>query len=921
MKRKLTLAMLLSLSATSPMALALGLGDADVSSTLNAPLRASVPLVDAAGIQPGLLNVTVAGERAYAAAGLARTPLAASVRVAVQRRQGQLFVDLTTERPVREPWLDLLLRFDWPSGQQVREVTLLLDPPNYDEMPALVTGNRRVVASPATTPPASAQADRQPAPVAAAPSPRPAATINRDPAWVRSGDTLWGVSGRLRPDSGISMNQMMVALVAANPEAFPSGNVNSMRAGITLAVPDRAAIAARSETDADRIVSAMHQAWANRGSGAPARVPLGGSETSPASAVASASQASPEAQTSSPGEAETVASSEEATAEEATGDQAAQSESQGADEAPAPRLTLLTDAQLAAEQVLATDAEGVGAESVDGDSPVEGEATDQGDGEVAPRVEIDPELLEALYGDGGLSEDQRLLRLENRWQQSQAQLEAVQEERDELQQELGDMRDELAALRDQLAALTAGGSGVDAPGGGGLDAASGEDQEAPWWGSLYPGELDRNLMLGGAGLAALLALWLAVRRRRGREEGASPEGGGVRVAIPGAASPVRPPTTTADDGPSASDASPDDTSVRASLPQAEAINEADIFIAYGRYDQARELLEANLAREPERDDLRLKLLGVHLEQGSREAAERELANLREGGNPAVIEEAEGLMARHGLSSELPDRVAPEPRGERADFGEAAAFPPRLFDQPADADTDEPEAESGAEPGTGRQDDHAPAASVAESSPYRRPDVADDVGAMPELDPESEPAPEPQHEPNHAQEPDQEPQPERKPAPESEAESEEASPLPEVATRSVDDGREVIDYRPPTLDVSAPSREETPMQPSVDFTPEGLGVAEKGAGLDEGESLTRADADKASERPLGSDWEVEEVSFPPLHADNESLSVSAAERLAETRRLVEAGEAGQARELLDELSRSDDPAIRDEALALLRRLDA
>lgn len=785
MKRKLTLAMLLLLSATSPMVLALGLGEVEVSSSLNAPLRASVPLVDVAGIQPGLLNVSVADERAYAAAGLTRTPLAASVRLSVERRQGRLFVELTSERPVREPWLDLLLRFDWPTGQQVREVTLLLDPPNYDEMPALVTGSRADVTSP--TP---AQPVAQPSPVAAAPSPRSAAT-NRGPAWVSSGDTLWRVAGRLRPDSDISMNQMMVALVAANPEAFPSGNINDMRAGITLEVPERADIAARSKADAERIVSAMKQAWANRGSGAPARVPLGGSETSPASAVASTSEASPasrEAQASSPDEAEAVASTEDATDEEATGDEAVQGEPQAADEAaPAPRLTLLTDAQLAAEQVLAADAEGV-----DGDSSVEG-AVDvadpgEGDSEVVAPVEVDPELLEA-----------------------------VQEERDKLQQELGDMRDELAALRDQLAALTAGGSGVDAPGGGGLDATSGEDQQARWWGSLYPGDLDRNLMLGGAGLAALLALWLAVRRRRGREEGASPEDGGVRVAIPGAASPVHPPTSTPDDAPSAA-ASPDDTSVRASLPQAEAISEADIFIAYGRYDQARELLEANLAREPERDDLRLKLLGVHLEQGSREAAERELANLREGGNPAVIEEADGLMARHGLSTELPE-------------------------------------------------------------------------------------------------------PERKPAAESEAETDEASPLPEVTTRSLDDGREVIDYRPPTLDDSAPAREETPMQPSVEFTPGNLGMAEKGAGFDEEQSPPRGDADKASERPLGSDWEVEEVSFPPLHADNERLSVSAAERLAETRRLVEAGEAGQARELLDELRRSDDPAIRDEALALLRRLDA
>ncbi|QTF91362.1 FimV/HubP family polar landmark protein, partial [Halomonas sp. BM-2019] len=277
MKRKLTLAMLLSFSATSPLALALGLGEAEVSSTLNAPLRATIPLTDTAGIQPGLLNVSLADERAYAAAGLARTPLAAGVRLAVDQRQGRLVVDLTTERPVREPWLDLLLRFDWPGGQQLREITLLLDPPDYDQMPALVVGSRRVAAAPATAPAPSVS------PSASAVSPAAAPARAGDPAWVRSGDTLWAVAGRLRPDSGISMNQMMVALVEANPEAFPSGNINAMRAGFTLVVPGREAITARSAADSDRVVAQMNQAWANRGGGAPAPVPM-----APTRAVAAA---------------------------------------------------------------------------------------------------------------------------------------------------------------------------------------------------------------------------------------------------------------------------------------------------------------------------------------------------------------------------------------------------------------------------------------------------------------------------------------------------------------------------------------------------------------------------------------------------------------------------------------------------------
>ncbi|SDO34406.1 FimV N-terminal domain-containing protein [Halomonas shengliensis] len=955
MKRKLTLAMLLSLSAASPVALGLGLGETDVRSTLNAPLRATIPLTDAGGIQPGLLNVTVADERAYAAAGLARTPLAASVRAEVARRQGDLVVDLTTERPVREPWLDLLLRFDWPTGQQVREVTLLLDPPNYDEMPALVAPSRQV-AAPAPTPSREARraaATRAPAPGGGSPA--------GDPAWVRSGDTLWAVAGRLRPDSGISMNQMMVALVAANPEVFPSGNINAMRAGFTLAVPDRERIAARSQAEADRIVTAMNQAWANRGGGAPARVPLGGDEAA-ATAVASAQQASTDtsvAQAAAP-DAEPPSATD---AEPATASEPGEA---GTDaEGPEPRLTLLTDAELAAEQTRASAEAGEsGTGAGDAETAAESEATEtlaaEGDAGEA-RVEVDPELLAALFGDGELTEDQRLLRLESRWQQSQAELEAVQAERDELRDELGDMRQELDALRDQLARLGAGAGGAEGAGAGGLAAPAEEGQEAAWWGAFFPGQVDRNLMLGGAGLAALLALWLAVRRRRGREEREEASAGQVRVATPGASAPGAAAATPGEPA-AADEQAPVERSVRASLPQAEAINEADIFIAYGRYDQARELLEASLAREPERDDLRLKLLGVHLEQGSREAAERELARLHEGGNPAVIEEAEGLMARHGLSVAASGQAAAEPRGDRAHFVEAAALPPRRFDeageehaqQGAEVDPEDPSAQGanarGAEPRDDTPDGEprasaaedpmgvAPPVTPADPSAYRRPEpeVADetasddaapddvvytrraDEATTADGDPGVTP-PAGQGEAAAAE------------APAAGQEQEEA--LPEVPTRQGDDGREVIDYRPPSLDTSVAPREETPMQPSVDFAPQGLGLAEKGAGFDTGESLPRPDAEpdgddqggdqgaSAPDRPLPEAWEVEEVSFPPLEPDNGGFSAATpSDRLAEAHRLVEAGEAGHARELLDELSRSDDPAIRDEALALRRRLE-
>ncbi|WP_114446913.1 FimV/HubP family polar landmark protein [Halomonas denitrificans] len=903
MKRKLTLAMLLSLSAASPLALALGLGEAEVNSTLSAPLRASIPLTDSAGLQPGLLNVSVADAEAFAAAGLARTPLAASVKMEVTRRQGRLMVDLTTERAVREPWVDLLLRFDWPGGRQLREVTLLLDPPDYDRLPALV-------AAP-STPPAAVSGERSVA-RASDVAPRPVARTASaagagDPAWVRPGDTLWAVAGRLRPDSGISMNQMMVALVEANPEVFPSGNINAMRAGFTLVVPPREAIAARSDARAGELVQAMNQAWANRGSGAPARVPLGGAE--PAAAVASAGSESPAP----------TAPDEEASAEPATAD-AGESGGEGGQ-----RLTLLSDAELAAEDgPSATEAaEGAMEEATDAGAGVRGAGdtpalalspAERGEGEA-----IDPEVLAMIQGDGELTEDERLLRLEARWQESQASLEAVRSERDALQAALGDLREEVEVMREQLASLAAGGSGADAAGAGGVVApgSASEAQPVPWWGALYQGAVDRPLMLGGAGLAALLALWALVRRRRREEEAPAPVFNEARVVDPAASGVVMPGAgdRTADEAPASERDEPQRTPVSASMPEAEAINEADIFIAYGRYDQARELLEASLVREPGRDDLRLKLLRVQLKQGDRNAAARQAERLRADGDPDVQAEVAELMQRHALHTAS---AAPE----RAVFPVPDEHQPRRFDEPDAPDEDdapdEVTAAGEAEAARPTSDDAAqetpptaPAAAGDEPSPDDR--AADLLAAY--RPPESDVVAKPAAAESNAAEPGAvHGADEGDGAHEAQHEGLGSEPAPSPAeapleTVQAEDGRDIIDYRPPTLEANPAPREETPMQPSVDFTPSGLGG---------GESPSAASGSREG-RELSEEWDVEEVAFPPLSRDNDALSAAASptSTLAEARRLLEAGERGQGRVLLERLiDETDDPDARQEARDLL-----
>lgn len=260
MKKTLTWITWLSLSAVSPIALAVGLGQASVSSYLDAPLDASIPLLESSDYALDDIRVSVAEQSAFASAGLEWTPLAASVRVQVQEQQGRRQVSLMSDQPMVEPWLELLFTIEYPGGQQSRDVTLLFDPQGYSQQGySQPTSPQQAQTQTAAVPPAVDE-------------PRPAMPTNvsgRDTgrsAYVGSGDTLWGVAERIKPDE-VSVQQMMVALLEANPDAFSSGNINDMRAGQTLRVPGAERILARSHDDADAAIKAMNDAWRNRRNG------------------------------------------------------------------------------------------------------------------------------------------------------------------------------------------------------------------------------------------------------------------------------------------------------------------------------------------------------------------------------------------------------------------------------------------------------------------------------------------------------------------------------------------------------------------------------------------------------------------------------------------------------------------------------
>tara|TARA_R110002074_G_scaffold74921_3_gene171570 strand:+ start:44 stop:1102 length:1059 start_codon:yes stop_codon:yes gene_type:complete len=97
----------------------------------------------------------------------------------------------------------------------------------------------------------------------------------------------------------------------------------------------------------------------------------------------------------------------------------------------------------------------------------------------------------------------------------------------------------------------------------------------------------------------------------------------------------------------------------------DALAEADIYIAYGRYSQAMELLRKATRTDPDNASYHLKLLGLAAEMGDRDEADQQMMELQRIGDADSIARAEQLLADARLSG------AGERTGEPADFSSAS----------------------------------------------------------------------------------------------------------------------------------------------------------------------------------------------------------------------------------------------------------
>ncbi len=261
LRKTLVAAMMLAFWGSAGAA---GLGRINVMSSLGQPLRAEVEL-SATADELDSMVARMAPPEAFKRANMEYASLLGGVKMTIERRSPRPVIKLTSDRPINEPFVGLLLDLNWAGGRLLREYTFLLDPAEMPGQrpvaPAVAPTSSPLVAEPGRTaepvaPVAAATpAAPMPAPVESRPSPVPpsAPDASPDSYAVQRGDSLYAIANRLKSGE-ITQEQMMAALYRANSEAFAGGDANRLRAGRILKVPQATEAQQISRSEARKIV-------------------------------------------------------------------------------------------------------------------------------------------------------------------------------------------------------------------------------------------------------------------------------------------------------------------------------------------------------------------------------------------------------------------------------------------------------------------------------------------------------------------------------------------------------------------------------------------------------------------------------------------------------------------------------------------
>jgi len=586
--QRFRMALLVVCFGISSQGWALGLGEIEVNSALNERLQGSIELLDVASFQSSEVVVSMASREDFRRVGVERFFYLTDIKFAVDLSDNPKVV-VTSNKPISEPYLNFIVEVLWPQGKLLKEFTVLLDPPTFSEQVAPVVStptqpvepSRPVAVAPRPqpeTPPQTSgtQVDLRPAP-AAAPVRRPPS----DGVVTTRDDTLWKIASRTLPSIQVSVNQQMLAIQRKNPRAFIRNNINLIKAGYTLDIPSEQEALRITKADANLDVASQTRDW------------RGGATAQPAAAPEVRSGAIAE---SGPQLGSQIDATEADTAPSETAPQ-----TQGQ-----VRIVASTG-ELASGTATGTD------QSVNQLIEEKDTLTRQVD-----------ELTYQLDREKDIAANQVTVK--------DRQLEVKDAEIAHLQEQMKEMREQLAATAENQ-----------------NQSPKPDPVEVPWW-------MSPVVLFSVIGLLILLLAGALVGMRRnrgdqteryeadyddefeddadaelaassnnededeGEDDAALAESDFEAETPPESEQSVEPFIAASD----AEDAGADDAIAeelepqesqppQSSTPSGDVIGEAEIYIAYGRYGQAASLLGGVLNSEPDRWDVRLKLLEVFAE--------------------------------------------------------------------------------------------------------------------------------------------------------------------------------------------------------------------------------------------------------------------------------------------------------------------
>jgi pilus assembly protein FimV len=560
---------------------ALGLGEIKLNSALNQPFDAEIELVSATQEDLGALRAALASNDTFVRYGLDRPAYLVDFNFRVAKgSDGRDVLRVTSPRPVTEPFVTLLVEANWPRGRLLREYTVLLDPPVYAPGPAAgepVAAAPRVSSGGATStrsaaPVAAATTDsaRSSRPVSAA---VPAAARGIEPGStyrVRNRDTLWEIASAANPGSRTNVNQAMVAIYQNNPQAF-DGNINVLLSGSVLRIPDADQISSVSASEASAEVARQYDAWRN-GTGTAAAREAGRLRL----VTPEQGTTAPSTSTSTSPAAATPAATAATAAAAASGDLETRVKQLEGELAEARRLLEVRNAELATLQGGApVPTDGAAAPAV---TPTEPGATAA---EAAPEAAA---TAEPAKPEKPKKPQKKVV--------EPPQPSLLERVTDYWWVLLGLLAAGLGALLIQRLRRERGSAEES------LEEALGSRDTRGSGPRFTPRSRDADIL---------------VEERSGGEI----TGRGAAIAASAAATataarapePTRKVVTVEDtlsgDGP-------------ASMESGDPLAEADFHMAYGLYDQAADLVQLAMKREPQRRDLKLKLLEIYFVWGNKE---------------------------------------------------------------------------------------------------------------------------------------------------------------------------------------------------------------------------------------------------------------------------------------------------------------